>query len=564
MANTALNHRFGISSLSEQFVPNPTRPFPLHLILIIAFAYIFVGLIGHDPWKQDEAYIFSSVWRMLGTGDWLVPYVAGEPFMEKPPLFHWTAAVLALLSTFVLEPHDGARLASGLFFSIILLAVGWTARQTYGRGKGRLGVLAALSCLGYWDLTHLMMTDIPLSAGIAVAMAGLIASAQNRRFAGAILGVGIGMSFLAKGLIGPGVIGVVCAGLFIISPRWRTAAFARQLGIATVVALPWLTLWPLALYARSPELFTTWLWDNNVGRLLGFSVAKLGADHKPGFWWGVYPWFLFPLWLFILPIFFDKKRAEVMRAPAMEVCALFVVTIGLLLAVSASARAQYALPMLAPLAVIAARYINALPRWIERPVWALSLTLMAVAAGIIWYVWVQLALNGEAPAWAWLSRWLPRTFAMEISWSAVALAVVCSLGALFVVIVSRKRAERFALSFVAAITLAWCLVATLWLPWIDHAKSYRDTYEALDEAKVLVNGCVSSVGVGESERAMLEYFLGIVTERVENTPNTRCPQLLLQTDKLYAMATPGSNWALAWSGHRNGDNRELLELFIRK
>jgi hypothetical protein len=46
---------------------------------------------------------------MLQSGDWLVPTLAGEPFMDKPPLFYWTAALFAKLFSPLLPLHDGAR-----------------------------------------------------------------------------------------------------------------------------------------------------------------------------------------------------------------------------------------------------------------------------------------------------------------------------------------------------------------------------------------------------------------------------------------------------------------------
>jgi len=61
-------------------------PFVFFLLLVVA--YLLPGLIGHDPWKQDETYVFSIVHHLLQGGDWVVPQLAGEPFMEKPPLYY--------------------------------------------------------------------------------------------------------------------------------------------------------------------------------------------------------------------------------------------------------------------------------------------------------------------------------------------------------------------------------------------------------------------------------------------------------------------------------------------
>ena len=53
-------------------------------------------LVGHDPWKPDEAYTFGVVYELLQGGSWIVPTLAGEPFLDKPPLFYLTAAACAL------------------------------------------------------------------------------------------------------------------------------------------------------------------------------------------------------------------------------------------------------------------------------------------------------------------------------------------------------------------------------------------------------------------------------------------------------------------------------------
>jgi 4-amino-4-deoxy-L-arabinose transferase-like glycosyltransferase len=91
-------------------------------------AWVGFGLIGHDPWKPDEAYTFGLVYHIVQSGDWLVPTLAGEPFVEKPPLFFVTAALFAQLFGGLLPRHDAARLASGFSVAMSLLFTGFTAR----------------------------------------------------------------------------------------------------------------------------------------------------------------------------------------------------------------------------------------------------------------------------------------------------------------------------------------------------------------------------------------------------------------------------------------------------
>jgi len=95
------------------------------LLFFIALAWLVPGIFGHGPWKQDETYSFGIIHHMLVSGHYLVPTNAGVPFMEKPPLYYWTAALLAKALSPWLPLHDGARVAS-IFFNLITL--GFVAR----------------------------------------------------------------------------------------------------------------------------------------------------------------------------------------------------------------------------------------------------------------------------------------------------------------------------------------------------------------------------------------------------------------------------------------------------
>src|SRR5207253_2524138 len=85
---------------------------------------------GHDPWKADEPYTFGVVYHMLRSGDWIVPTVGGQPFVEKPPLYYWVSWATAAAASPWLALHDAARLASAVFVVIGIVATAWAARAT--------------------------------------------------------------------------------------------------------------------------------------------------------------------------------------------------------------------------------------------------------------------------------------------------------------------------------------------------------------------------------------------------------------------------------------------------
>ena len=70
-------------------------PPPPWLLALVALSFVLPGLLGHDPWKGYDAIGIEIVHQMRLTGDWLVPRIAGEPWLEDPPLYHWFALAFA-------------------------------------------------------------------------------------------------------------------------------------------------------------------------------------------------------------------------------------------------------------------------------------------------------------------------------------------------------------------------------------------------------------------------------------------------------------------------------------
>ena len=96
--------------LSQQIAFDGTRtPLKTALFLLVRIAWLIPGLVGHDPWKYDEAVVFGIVNEMLRSGDWLTFRLAGEPYFDKAPLFLWVSAACARLFGGMLSPPDAAR-----------------------------------------------------------------------------------------------------------------------------------------------------------------------------------------------------------------------------------------------------------------------------------------------------------------------------------------------------------------------------------------------------------------------------------------------------------------------
>jgi 4-amino-4-deoxy-L-arabinose transferase-like glycosyltransferase len=498
--------------------------------LVLLAAWVALGLFGHDPWKPDEAYTFGLVYHIVQSGDWVVPTLAGEPFVEKPPLFFWTAALFAMGLDGIVPVHDAARLASAFY-------VGLTLWFTYLAADRRIAApLLLAACLGYLQHAHQLITDNALMAGIAIGFYGL------RDFRGIVLGTGAGIAFLSKGLLGPGVLALTALVLPAL-PAWRGSW--RIWPWALLAFLPWALIWPWLLYRHSPALFHEWFWVNNFGRFSGSAGLGGVLDHLH--YAKALPWFALPAWPLAL--------WALLRRPGLPQVQLSFVAFVVMLAVlsaASSARTLYALPLLVPLAVLAASELESFPAWLAWPLENFAVLTAALLGVALWGTWLAV-LAGWHPAF--LDQFSPG-FALrmqpEFLLPALALTALCAF--------ALWRVEpRLPVRWLAGVTLLWGLTMTLWLPWLDHAKSYRGMIADMQRSRPKGAGCVASRGLTEPQRALFHYFAGMRTVR-EGAAD--CPLLLVHTGSAQPPALTGQ-WKLAWRGTRPGDEKEWFWLYNR-
>jgi 4-amino-4-deoxy-L-arabinose transferase-like glycosyltransferase len=481
--------------------------------VLLLGTWVLLGLVGHEPWKPDEAYTFGLVYHVLETGEWLVPTLGGLPFVEKPPIFFWTAAVFAKIFGGVLPLHDAARLAAGFY---VALTLGFT----YLLSERRIAApLILAGCLGYLQHAHQLITDNSLMAGVAMGLYGL---KTNR---GLWLGTGAGIAFLSKGLVGPGLLGVSAIALITL-PAWRHTW--RSWPWAVLAFLPWALIWPWLLYRHSPALFHEWFVVNNFGRFSG--SAGLGGVLDHFHYVEALPWFGAPAWVLAAWTLWRSRRALV---PELQLPLVSFVAMLAVLSASSSARTLYGLPFLVPLALLAVPAADAMPRWVDR----------AVA--------VVFALAGAAAWLSWL--FLPERSALAPKPGPVAIGAAIAVTALWIWSLGFRPA--LPARWLAGVTLLWGLAMTLYLPLLDWQKSYREVAASMQEARRNNPDCVAARDLTEPQRGMFHYYAGIR----EPAPKD-CGLLLVHTPSA-RQPTPGEGWKLVWRGTRPGDEKEFFWLF---
>jgi len=537
--------------------PNPITPAKALLLAMLCLIWLGTGLIGHDPWKPDEAYSFGLIYSMVQSGDWLVPMLAGEPYMDKPPLFYWTAALFAKMFSPLLPLHDGARLASGFYTTLTLIFTGLAGRRLYGKYRGWAAVIILIGCLGMMVRAHEMITDVALLTGCAMLLYGFTLCKERIIRASLWIGTGVGIGFLSKGFIAPVLFVLIALMLPLTFRNWRTSSYFQSMGGAALFAVPWLTIWPLMLYQRSPHLFADWAWKHNIGNWLNYAAA--GPSSEAFYYVESLPWLAWPA----LPLAFWvvwKSRKRLKQREDLQLPLVSFLVMLVTLSLVPDIKEVFALPMLLPLALLASGALSVLKRGAANALDWFGLMTFALLAILMWWGWAGLLLDNQAKITHWLKDYQPG-FDPQLHTTPFVIAIVATF--LWVVLVWRvgRSMRRAIINWAAGVTLVWLLAMTIWLPWLNIGKSYRYMVADLKHAMPLHYQCVASEYLGEGQRAMLHYFGNIITQR---DPQQRCDLRLVQGSKLSKKRLDDRHWKTIWEGSRKGDKNEHYRLYQRQ
>jgi 4-amino-4-deoxy-L-arabinose transferase-like glycosyltransferase len=540
-----------LPALLARPIPLPLKSWPL---AVLVAAYLLPGLVGHDPWKTEDAVGFGVVHQLLASGDWLAPHLAGEPYYEDGPLFFWVAALFVKALGGVLPAPDAARFASALFVLAALWCVRLAGRELYGKPQGDLSMLAMLGSVGMVWHAHETTAETAMLAGLAAAYYG-VAISHRKPFKGALfLGLGSGVAFLAKGLVA--LLQPLAAVLLVlvISAPYRQRTFALAVGLGLVILAPFVLVWPALVASRSPDYFEGWFaWQlANVShaptwpKLLG--ILKTLA-------WGAWP--VLPMTLWATWEYRRSLREPGFAAPLVASIVSFV-----LLLLMLNPRDMDVLALLVPLSIPAGVAAMALRRGAANALAWFAIMTFTILGTYMWFMWLA-TLTGFPGRLAGHAARLEPGFVLEVHWPSLAFAVAVTAAWWILILRVERSTLRSVTLWAAGMTLVWGLASTLWLSWIDYGKSYRRVGESLRKALPADARCVESRGLGETQRAVFHYHAGLVTHRAEVHGATGCPYLLVQGDTRIQAVEPESGWTRVWEGHRQPRDRERYRLYRR-
>ncbi len=522
------------------------------LLAVVAAAYILPGVLGHDPWKTEDAIGIGIVHQMLAHGQWLIPHLAGEPYFDDGPLYYWIAALCAKLASPVLAVHDGARLASGLAMAAALVCVYHAGRELYDRAAGNATALVMLGSLGLLVHAHETLAEMGALAAQAMALLAIAVAPRHAARAAVLLGVGLVSALLSKGAAAVVMPAVAALAAPALSERWRSRRYAASLAAGIVLAAAVGLGWAYWVEARYPGLATT---------LLRLQISDLGV---PG-WRGateyaqVLAWAAWPAWPIAAWAVWDRRR----RAYEPGTRLLLIAAAAALAVVLAhrDGREVHVMPAILPLAVLAGSSAATMRRGAANAL-AWFGALSAILFGLtVWVGWLVMMTGAPERLARGFTRLEPG-FSPHFSWLAFLVALALTLGWVWLLLRAERSTLRGVTYWGCGMVLVWGLILTLMLQWVDYGKSYRPVALSMRKAIPENVRCIESRDLGEAQRAAFDYHAEVLTVRLERRETAGCPMLLVQgTPDVGEGVGPG--WVLVWEGNRPRDH-ERYRLYRRR
>jgi len=513
--------------------------------LLLCSIWLLAGAVGHDPWKADDVLHLGVAFGMTG-GDWLVPRIAGDPWLVSPPLYHWVAALCGKLLGWLLPWHDAARLASVLFGAVFLAILSRVARQLLGASAALAAPLLAIGTLGLLVPLHEAQPAVVAITGFIVSLWGLSVWRLEPLRGGLIFGAGIGIGFFGAGA--EGVVIQLATGLMLgLHPVWRTRGSLVAWLAAAAIALMLMLPWPFLLWQQAPTLFDIWWTAEQASLTLRGGFSRNHFELLAWAGWPVLPLALWSLWL---------ERRHLLAPPTVL---LLAATVAALLAFFANEpKATALMPALVPLTLLAAAGAGRLRRGAASAFDWFGMMTFTLVAALIWLGGIAMLTGEPARVAKNFSKPAPG-FVADASTLAIVLAIAVSVGWIAVMLRTPRSPWRAAARWSVGLTTIWLLLMALWLPWIDYGKSYRSVSADFRHALGAHPGCIARRGLGLTQRASLDYFNGIRT--VGGNRARDCKHLIVQAAPFTEKELPG--WKLVRETSRPGDKNERLRLYRR-
>ncbi|HTU21523.1 MAG TPA: glycosyltransferase family 39 protein [Gemmataceae bacterium] len=247
------------------------------LLLLVLPAVLLYPCLSFYLFEPDESRYAEIGREMFQRGEWVVPYLQSEPYLDKPPLLYW----LIEASYTLFGVHIwAARLVPALAVHACVLLVYLLGRRSVGERAAFWGALALGLAPGWTGMGRLLLMDSLLTLWTTLSLLCAFEAVRGDRLHWdwwLLASLACGLGVLTKGPV---------ALVLLLPPLWlqrRLTGSGCRIGrvgasvfllVISAVTLPWY----VAISLRIPAFAHDFFWEHNVRRFL----APFAHEH--GIW----------------------------------------------------------------------------------------------------------------------------------------------------------------------------------------------------------------------------------------------------------------------------------------
>ncbi|MDD3155625.1 MAG: phospholipid carrier-dependent glycosyltransferase, partial [Victivallaceae bacterium] len=226
------------------------------LLVAACFLVLYLGSIWQRPlFIPDETRYAEIPREMIASGDFIVPHLNGLPYFEKPVLGYWMNAAAMMVFG---EVPGAVRIMGALCTLLSALLIWLLCRRAGNEKTGRVAAMVFLLSGLVFAVGTYGVLDAHLSFFILLTMTAFYYAYTEKhpwKQAGylALAGVGVGLAFLVKGLLGFVLPAAAIVPFLLWQKEWKRLFTLPW--IPLVVALAVLAPWAIAVHRAEPDFW---------------------------------------------------------------------------------------------------------------------------------------------------------------------------------------------------------------------------------------------------------------------------------------------------------------------
>jgi len=554
------------------------------LLLALVLLYGVAGLLGRDPWFQDDAGSFGVMWTMARghAFDWWLPNVLGVTIPEEGPFSFWIGAVFIRLLGPLVGDAIAARVTC-LFWLLLGTMAIWYATyrmarrdeaqpvafafggeanaRDYGRMLADIAVLLFLGTIGISVRLHQTTAETAAVALTSVTLFGMALALDRPRIGEWVTGLALGVLALTRGvapaLFALPAVFIAMAVVFRGSDRWRVPLVTTAVAVASFAA------WPVTALQLYPEpaadFFVAWrAWTLET---IGFpGLLELGRIGRN------FPWYTWPLWPLALWTAYAWRHA--LRAPHIALAGLLSLAMLARLLFSNSPSEAMLILTVPPLVPLAAFGATTLRRAAENALDWFAIALFSLLAIGAWAYFFAMQTGTPPKMAASIARLIPG-FAEPAS-PVTTIAAGLASAAWFALIVWRVRTRppmlwRGPVLAAAGLTMVWVVINLLYMPAVNYSRTYAGIARQVEEQIEKSGGspCVFAHRLLPAHRAVFALHGPMRFVRPEQEAD--CAVALHRDTRRSRLddEPPPGPWVLIWEGTWPTRQDETFRLYRR-